>query len=236
MANRWSTEYLQSIDINERIGDQFWNPKYVSSRMAKQIRSGSFIGSSRFSGRGMFANRELKKSSVVGYFSGPVLNSRTFEHADPHFVSYIRWTHPISKNCYSYYFEVTSASKLMNGGIPPDYLYGGSNYPMRANVGLDQTILKIGGRYRPVLVLKTFHRIAEGQELLLDYGVLHDSIYFEYLRRMQLQPGGQAERKFERFLDAQFRLWIIKNGSRRYRTTRYNDAFLESFAMDYFND
>ena len=160
--------------------------------------------------------------------------SVTWSDADPNFISYARWDHPLSEKSHSYYFEVVSPSRYMNGGIHPRYLGNTTNYPMRACVRLHQDALNVNNRYRPVLVLTTMRRIKKHEELLLDYGVLDDGIYYEFLRRGKRYPDSRSERDFSGFLNQAHRMWLSKNGSKSTTDPRDNEIFLNEFAQAYF--
>lgn len=203
--------------------------------MLLQTKKNSYISISRNAGRGVFAKRKLNKSVVVGYFSGPILNSVTFDLVKQEFTSYIRWSHPVSRKKYSTYFEVATPSKYINSGVHPRYLRDPERYPISANVDLYPTVRWIKNKYRPVAVLKTIRKIERDRELLLDYGDIHASIYFEFLRREKLVQSTESKDRFARFLSDIFHSRAPSRCSRFRCDISDDDEFLESIAYDYFN-
>lgn len=231
----WSPNYLSALGIDRFNASKFWDRRYVSARMVSQIIKSAYIGKSRFSGLGMFAAKNMVSPTVVGYFSGRTLNSATWDTVNPNYVAYARWIHPGSNQPRSYFFEVTTPSKLMNGGIHPRYLVKSPRHPMLANVGLRQEVFKINSRYRPVLLLITLAPVKKNEELLLDYGVLYDTIYYEFLRKEKLEPGDHTKDKFDKFILDHYRLWLSVNERVSKLSAASNQDFLRDFACRYIN-
>lgn len=231
----WSREYLLSIGCSDDAIDRFWDRRFTSARMEQQIRNTTYAAKSRFAGSGCFAVRRIKKSTIIGYYTGPVLNSETALIANTNYVSYVRWRHPDTQKVRSYYIEVVSPSKLMNAGIHPQYLGNSSKHSMRANAELGQSIMKINGRYRPILFLKTIYTVKKDEELLLDYGVLYDSIYFEYLRKKSNSPSILLESIFQKNMQQSYRRWLKKFKFNKKQDVTKDQDFLEFVAKYYFN-
>ncbi len=231
----WSLNYLSSLGIDRLNADKFWDRRYVSARMESQITKTSYISKSRFSGLGMFAAKNIVSPTVVGYFSGRTLNTSTWRTANPNYVAYARWIHPESNQPRSCFFEVMTPSKLINGGIHPRFLVKAPQHPMLANVGLRQEVFKINSRYRPVLLCITLAPIKKNEELLLDYGVLYDTIYYEFLRKEKTGPGEISKNKFDKFIFGHYRHWLSENKSVSKLSVNSNQEFLSSFAYKYIN-
>lgn len=231
----WSLNYLSALGIDQLNASKFWDRRYVSARMVSQIVNTSYVSKSKFSGLGMFAARNMGSPTVVGYFSGRTLNTTTWRTVNPNYVAYARWIHPGSDQLRSYFFEVMTPSKLMNGGIHPRYLAKTPPHPMLANVGLRQEVFRINNRYRPVLLLITLAPIIKNEELLLDYGVLYDTIYYEFLRKEKLEPGDNSKNKFDRFISDHYRIWLSENERVSKLSVDSNQDFLKGFAYEYIN-
>lgn len=208
--------------------------RYLTESMINQLRNATYISNSSVNGRGLFARTDLNRGVVVGYFSGRVLNSRTHGEANSHFIASGRWIHPISGKRYSYHFEVMSPSRLMNAGINPSYLNGPSHL-MVANVMLVPAVFKVNNRHRIGYRLKTLRAVKEHEELLLDYGILYDTIYYEFLRRSAMRDAKPAQHAFYEFINQQHQHWMVHTGRKPRSTVETDEKFLEMFARAYFN-
>ena len=231
----WSLDYLSALGIDRFNANKFWDKRYVSPRMVSQIVKTAYISKSSFSGLGMFAAKNLVRPTVVGYFSGRTLNTSTWDTVNPNYVAYARWTHPESNRPRSCFFEVMTPSKLINGGIHPRYLMNGSPHQMLANVGLKQEVFKINNRYRPVLLCTTLAPVKKNEELLLDYGVLYDTIYYEFLRKEELEPGDKSKSKFDKFILDHYMSWLSEDKRVSKLSVDSNQEFLRDFALTYIN-
>lgn len=228
-------------DVDAAITD----PRYMSTQMLGQINKHVYIAESAHGGLGQFAKSDIPVGRIVGYFSGRVLNAKTWFSADPEFTASGQWTHPGSGKRHQYRLEVLSPSRYMNGGLPVERLPNWRNHPMVANVRLEAGTRKVNGKPRFVLVLRTSRSVEMDAELLLDYGVLGNTLYYEFLRRYGRRDGVAARRKFERQIARGYKRWWAEKrdppdqtatAAERYQHQHPLDdqVFLEAYCTEYF--
>ena len=182
-----------------------FDPRYFSPRMAKQIEKATRVARCRF-GTGLFATRKLRKSTVVGYYSGPILtwnNAQKFASEEDYIASG-RFVHPESGKEMTYHILIVGPTRYMNHGHCPSHFSGAPpSHHMIANVEMQpEQMTRIGNRYRPIFAFKTIVDVEEGDELLYDYGVHHDGIYYEYLRRAKANDSYRERGRFRRRMSA----------------------------------
>ena len=87
-----------------------------------------------------------------------------------------------------------------------------------------------------MLVLVTLTKVQKHEELLLDYGILRDTIYFEFLRREGLQHNDVSELEFQDFLVARYGHWLSSAGFGNDTCPEENPVFLDVLAPEYINE
>ncbi len=171
--------------------------------MQARIIATTRVGRCRF-GHGVFAREDLRRGTIVGYYSGPVLtwnNWHKYETEDD-YVASGKFVHPDSGKKMSYDIVVVGPTRYMNHGHNPHYyLHGTPRHRMIANVQMQQeSMAKIGKHYRPVFAFKTIRDVRKDSELLYDYGVHDDEMYYEVLRRRKVPDSASERQRFKKLI------------------------------------
>ncbi len=216
--------------------------RFFSAHMKRHIVRNTCVRSSIF-GEGLFARRDLEKGTVVGYYTGPVLtwNNIYKYEGEEDYVAAGSFVHPISKKKMSYHILVVGPTRYMNHGHQPRYYR--STLPchdMIANtVMLSEKMFKIGERYRPVLVFKTTRRVKRHTELLYDYGVHEDEIYYEVLRRQNALDTKAERQRFRSVIGsierAKYKNWKARLHKQPWGDWDTRNAFFQELLVEFLN-
>lgn len=179
------------------------SPQFFNHKMRTQIIDTTRVGKSRF-GSGLFAKKDLKQGIIVGYYSGPVLtwnNWQKYETEDD-YVAGGQFVHPASGKKMTYEIVVVGPTRYMNHGHRPDYYrHKLPGHHMIANVQMQhESMVKIGKQFRPIFAFKTICDVKRDAELLYDYGVHDDEIYYEVLRRLNVPDSASQRRRFRKLI------------------------------------
>ena len=191
------------------------HPRYFSPMMRRRILENSIVGNSRF-GRGLFATRDLDCNTMMGYYSGPVLTWNNWEkyRSEDHYIAIGKFTHPGSGKKMTYQIMVVGPTRYMNHGHRrEDFRSRTPRHGMVANVVMmPEQMLKIENRYRPVYGFRTIQPVKQGEELLYDYGVHREELYYEVLRRHKSADSASRRRAFHRVVRgierSSYRRWL----------------------------
>lgn len=180
-----------------------FSPQFFSRRMKARITDTTRVGKSRF-GNGVFAKKDLKRGTIVGYYSGPVLTWNNWQkyESEGDYVASGKFAHPDSGKKMTYDIMVVGPTRYMNHGHNPEYYrHRAPGHRMIANVRMQsESMVKIGKRYRPIFVFKTICDVRKETELLYDYGVHDDEIYYEFLRRLKVPDSAGQRRRFRKII------------------------------------
>jgi hypothetical protein len=186
-------------DFLDELGPQFFN-----RRMRTQIVETTRVGKCRF-GHGVFARKDLKRGTIVGYYSGPVLTWNNWHKYDSEgdYVASGRFVHPVSGKQMTYDIVVVGPTRYMNHGHNPEYYcHRTPAHDMIANVQMQQeSMARIGRNFRPVFAFKTICDVKKDTELLYDYGVHDDEVYYELLRRLNVPDSAKQRRRFRKLIN-----------------------------------
>lgn len=178
-------------------------PQFFNRRMKARITETTRLGKSRF-GNGIFARKDLKRGTIVGYYSGPILTWNNWQkyESEGDYVASGTFVHPDSGKKMTYDIMVVGPTRYMNHGHDPGcYRHRAPGHRMIANVQMQQeSMVKIGKRYRPILAFKTICDVRKDTELLYDYGVHDDEIYYEVLRRRNVPDSASQRRRFQKII------------------------------------
>lgn len=174
--------------------------RYFSAAMKTVIEQRSVVLQSDY-GYGLFAREDIKKNNVIGYYSGPVLtwnNSEKYREQDD-YVAGGQFRHPKSGKRMTYHVLVVGQTRYMNHGHNPNYYKFQPEHSMVANSAMQyEKMRRIAGIYRPIWEFKALRDIAKNEELLYDYGVHEDEIYYEMLRRNQEKDSNSRRRQYKK--------------------------------------
>lgn len=195
------------------------SPRFFNQKMRNQITETTHIDRCRF-GVGLFAKKNLKPGTVVGYYSGPVAtwnNWHKYESEDD-YVAGGEFVYPVSGKKMTYHIVVVGPTRYMNHGHNPEYYCDTvPKHDMIANVRMQQeSMVKIGAQFRPIFAFKTICDVKKNAELLYDYGVHDDEIYYELLRRLKVPDSASQRRRFRTLLRTiekrRFKKWYAATG------------------------
>lgn len=178
--------------------------RYFSAAMKTVIEQRSVVLQSKY-GYGLFARENIAKDNTVGYYSGPVLtwnNIEKYKDQDD-YVAGGQFRHPKSGKAMSYHVLVTGQTRYMNHGHNPNYYKNQPQHSMVANSEMQyEKMRRIGRIYRPIWEFKALRDIAKNEELLYDYGVHEDEIYYEILRRNHVRDSNSRRRQYKKTITA----------------------------------